>query len=51
MSSACVHTNEYEASKVTIDLRPMSHSVPVPAERPSKESRNFIAVQVTLAGP
>ena len=51
MSSARIDTDEDEASKVTIDLRPMSHSVPIPAERPSKESCNFTAVQMTLAGP
>ena len=33
---------------MTIDLRPMPHPMPVPAKRPSKQSRNFVAIQVTL---
>ena len=37
-----------EPSEVTVDLRPMPHSLPVPAERASKQCRDFTPVQVSL---
>ena len=48
MASPCVESDENEARQMTIDLRPMPHSLPVPAERPSKQSRNFTAIQMPL---